>query len=311
MKKIFFLLHAVAICTIGYAEDPPAPVVIWHGMGDSCCNPLSMGRIKKMIEAEVDGVYVKSLMFGGNVFTDTEYGFFSDVNNLVKSACDQIAADPYLQDGYNAIGFSQGAQFLRAVAQRCPEPPMLNFVSVGGQHQGIFGVPYCSSDVMLCMMMSKLLDYGAYTTFVQKRSVQAQYWHDPYNEELYVNKSLFLADINNEKNYFKGIYKDDIKKKMYRKNLLKLKNMLLIKFTKDKMIIPKESSWFQYFAPGTKDIQPLNETKLYKDDMIGLKKLVESGKVKFLEIEGDHLQITNEEFKEHVIEPYLRNKLEF
>ncbi|KAK6048120.1 hypothetical protein COOONC_14375 [Cooperia oncophora] len=43
------------------------PVVIWHGMGDSCCNPMSMGRIKRLIEENVDGVYVKSLMFGQNM----------------------------------------------------------------------------------------------------------------------------------------------------------------------------------------------------------------------------------------------------
>ncbi len=29
----------------------------------------------------------------------------------------------------------QGGQFLRAVAQRCPDPPMRNLVSIGGQHQ--------------------------------------------------------------------------------------------------------------------------------------------------------------------------------
>jgi hypothetical protein len=28
----------------------PVPVVIWHGMGDSCCNAGSMGRIKDVIE---------------------------------------------------------------------------------------------------------------------------------------------------------------------------------------------------------------------------------------------------------------------
>ena len=35
------------------AQDPPVPVVIWHGMGDSCCNPLSMGRIKEVIEGVI------------------------------------------------------------------------------------------------------------------------------------------------------------------------------------------------------------------------------------------------------------------
>jgi len=35
-----------------------------------------------------------------------------NANLQVKDACEQIAADPILANGYNAIGFSQGAQFL-------------------------------------------------------------------------------------------------------------------------------------------------------------------------------------------------------
>lgn len=29
--------------------------------------------------------------------------------------------------------------------------------------------------------------------------VQAQYWHDPLNDDLYKKRSLFLADINQER----------------------------------------------------------------------------------------------------------------
>jgi len=39
---------------------------------------------------------------------------------------------------------------------------------------------------------------GAYTSFVQKHLVQAQYWHDPLNEAEYKNVSMFLAEINQE-----------------------------------------------------------------------------------------------------------------
>ena len=35
--------------------------------GDSCCNPLSMGSIKRLLEREVRGVYVRSLEIGSNV----------------------------------------------------------------------------------------------------------------------------------------------------------------------------------------------------------------------------------------------------
>jgi palmitoyl-protein thioesterase len=46
-----------------------------------------------------------------------------------------IANDPQLQNGYNAVGFSQGGQFLRAVAQRCPSPRMRSLITIGAQHQ--------------------------------------------------------------------------------------------------------------------------------------------------------------------------------
>lgn len=46
------------------------------------------------------------------VLQDTENGFFSDVNEQVSTVCAQLAQDPELKGGYNAMGFSQGAQFL-------------------------------------------------------------------------------------------------------------------------------------------------------------------------------------------------------
>ena len=33
----------------GNGQDGLVPVVMWHGMGDSCCLPFSMGRIKRVI----------------------------------------------------------------------------------------------------------------------------------------------------------------------------------------------------------------------------------------------------------------------
>jgi hypothetical protein len=41
------------------AAASPLSVVLWHGMGDSCCLPMSMGWVKKTIEQRVPGVYVR------------------------------------------------------------------------------------------------------------------------------------------------------------------------------------------------------------------------------------------------------------
>ena len=61
------------------------------------------------------------------------------------------------KDGYHAVGFSQGGQFLRAVAQRCPDPPMKNLVTMGGQHQGVYGIPNCPGEEHLsCDVIRKV-----------------------------------------------------------------------------------------------------------------------------------------------------------
>lgn len=52
-------------------------------LGDSCCNPLSMGAIKKMVEKKIPGIYVLSLEIGKTLmevrpFTALFLGRFAD-----------------------------------------------------------------------------------------------------------------------------------------------------------------------------------------------------------------------------------------
>ena len=63
------------------------------------------------------------------------------------------------------------------------------------------GLPKClGENHLICDYVRRLLNYGAYTSWIQHMLVQAQYWHDPLDEDTYREKSVFLADINNEKN---------------------------------------------------------------------------------------------------------------
>ena len=66
-----------------------------------------MGHIKRLIEKELDGVYVYSVMVGDNIIEDEIHGFLGNVNDQIGQVAATIAADPNLSRGFNAVGFSQ------------------------------------------------------------------------------------------------------------------------------------------------------------------------------------------------------------
>ncbi|KAK7812410.1 hypothetical protein U0070_001508 [Myodes glareolus] len=298
LLTVSLLPWCCAAWSLGYLNPPsPPPLVIWHGMGDSCCNPISMGAIKKMVEKELPGIYVLSLEIGKNMMEDVENSFFLNVNSQVKIVCQILEKDPKLQQGYNAMGFSQGGQFLRAVAQRCPSPPMINLISVGGQHQGVFGLPRCPGESSyICDFIRKTINAGAYSKVVQERLVQAQYWHDPIKEDVYRNHSIFLADINQERSVNES----------YKKNLMALKKFVMVKFLNDSIVDPVDSEWFGFYRSGqAKETIPVQESTIYKEDRLGLKQMDKAGKLVFLAKEGDHLQLSKEWFHAHIT-PFLK-----
>ncbi len=50
------LLLFLALCLFQGArggEETPLPVVLWHGMGDSCCNNHSIGAIATLIRQQL------------------------------------------------------------------------------------------------------------------------------------------------------------------------------------------------------------------------------------------------------------------
>lgn len=86
------------------------PSIIFSG--DSCCFPFSLGAFEEKLNTSLSGTYMVSIRIGDNVVEDVENGYFMHPDKQITLACDTIAADPKLSNGFNAIGFSQGAQFL-------------------------------------------------------------------------------------------------------------------------------------------------------------------------------------------------------
>eukprot|EP00210_Caulerpa_lentillifera_P003150 g3010.t1 len=282
------------------ARHKALPIVLWHGMGDTCCGKRSVGRIKTFIE-ENYGIFVYSIGFGIEA-QDFAAGYLGSVNDQVTTVCKKLKSIKQLYHGYNAIGFSQGGQFLRAVAQRCnhEEPKMRTLVTLGAQHQGVMGYPGC--DVMkdmsiLCRIVQRAIRIGVYRSPFESTIIQAQYYKDPFQYAEYLKHSKFLKDINCD-----GHVKNDL----YKQNLISLKKLVMVRFQDDEMVIPRDSAWFSFYN-GT-DLIPLKEQDTYKEDWIGLKTMDEKGKLIFITCPTEHMAFSMDWFVNNIMNKYLLPK---
>ena len=97
--------------------------------------------------------------------------------------------------------------------------------------------------------MRELLSAGAYTPWIQDLIAAAQvsphcattvrstifdlqYWHDPLNQTSYAHGSHYLALVNNEQ---------EEKEPLYRQRMVQLHNFVMLKWTEDEIVIPRES----------------------------------------------------------------------
>lgn len=78
---------------------------------------------------------------------------------------------------------------------------------------------------------------------------------------------------------------------------------MLVMFTEDTVIYPRETAWFGYFD-SKMELLKMEDTDLYKDDYIGLKELNVGKKIEFVSIKGNHLQFTKKDIENTFI-PFL------
>ncbi|KAG2494900.1 hypothetical protein HYH03_006835 [Edaphochlamys debaryana] len=273
-------------------------------MGDTCCAPYSIGAVAKLIESKL-GVFVHSVATGDGEWADQFSGFYGDVNDQVARVCAQLRNISQLAGGYNAVGFSQGGQFLRAVVQRCQHigPPCRTLVTMGAQHQGVMNVPGCrtlplNSSHGMCHLMQSMLGAGAYLPYVRDHVVQAQYFKDPLRLSEYAAYNPFLPDVNNERPGGAPA-----RNPQYAANLANLRRLVLVRFSEDETVVPRDSAWFSFFDGAS--LVPLRELPLYKEDWLGLARLDRTKRLVFAEAPGVHMQFSLQWFADNVITPYL------
>jgi palmitoyl-protein thioesterase len=262
-------------------NDTPLPLIIWHGLGDNY-QADGLTALAQFAETINPGTLVYLIHLDDDASADRTATFLGNLTLQVEKVCADLAAHPILSTApaVDALGFSQGGQFLRAYVERCNYPPVRSLVTMGSQHNGISEFQTCGDSDWLCKGWQGLLRSNTWSSFVQSRLVPAQYFRNLNEYDRYLESSNFLADINNER---------DVKNDNYKQNLEKLEKFVMYTFDDDEMVVPKESGWFSE-VNGTQ-VTALRERDIYKQDWLGLKTLDKKGALEFKTTPGPHMNL--------------------
>ncbi|KAM7261997.1 hypothetical protein ACFE04_021074 [Oxalis oulophora] len=172
-----------------------------------------------------------------------------------------------------------------------------NFISLGGPQAGVAFVPLCGSS-NLCHIVDNLIKADIYSDYIQAHLAPSGYLKIPDDISNYLHSCKYLPRLNNEH--------PDERNSTYKERFTSLDNLVLIMFENDTVIVPKESSWFGFYPDGAfSQVVPPQQTKLYLEDWFGLRTLDEAGKVKFISVQGGHIEISKEDTEKYVA-PYLK-----
>jgi palmitoyl-protein thioesterase len=268
------------------------PLVVAHGMGDSCFNP-GMKSITKASGNHL-GVYSTCIPTGGNWITDTIGGFLKNMDASVDFFAKRVKADPQLAHGFDAFGLSQGNNVIRGYITKYNDPPVRNFMSICGINAGVGAFPVCSPQIPVvggvCKALTEVLGALAYNPLSQGILFQADYFRDPsrVNASSYLKNSQ-LAQWNNE----------GTANLTYNANWAKTEKFVWVMGTEDTVVWPREGERWGAMStvPGEefKTVDAMKDTRWYKEDTFGLRTADEAGKNHFESFKGQHIRMTEEE----------------
>lgn len=311
------------------------PVVLAHGMGDSCFNS-GMQHITRTIAQWLGvaggdnndkddkddngvGVYTVCIPTGPTQAEDTKNGYFLNMDGSVDVFARAVQRDPQLRHGFHALGFSQGNNIIRGYIAKYNAPAVHTFLSVNGVNAGVGAVPHCrptnsnnnkaedhphpwsvSSLPLLfpsvCDLLMEQASRSAYTAFAQEHSFQANYWRDPRPSAAdRYHQYSQLAVWNNE---VPGSINETL-----RSNWAKTQSFVWVRAMHDTMVWPSEGEQWgapDANAPFSNRVLPMNETDWYQRDLFGLRTADQAGKNHWESFAGDHLQFTIADLKRWV-----------
>lgn len=263
----------------------PDAVVIWHGLGDNY-NSLGMQHIESILGQILPNAYIHSVYIDEDSATDERRSLFGDANVELDIACQQLSQIPELSNGFGAIGFSQGGLFMRALVERCPNVTVSKLITFGLPHMGVSELPLCENPRdWVCKRRNEFLKRNVWDKPVQQSVVPAQYFRDPFQYQKYIDRSNFLAVLNNERTTEDS--------DLHRERFSSLEKLVLVQFSQDTTLVPRESATFQEIDPRTGTVVPMDQTRLYREDLIGLRELHQGNRIDFYTVDEKHMQFSD------------------
>ena len=266
------------------------PVVLAHGMGDSCFN-AGFKSVTAHVASKLS-TYATCIPTGDNAIEDTINGFLMNMDKSVDEFAKRVKADPKLASGFNAIGLSQGNTLIRGYIQKYNDPPVHTFLSVCGTNGGVAAFPQCSPKTPIigsvCEALTSVLGDLAYNKLVQSILFQANYFRDPEKLGTAAYKQYSqLAQWNGEGTESNAT--------AARAHWSKTSKFVWVRGLKDTVVYPNiAEQWGALTAdyPRNLTTMPMRSTPWYESDAFGLRTADLAGKHAFEEFDGEHIRFT-------------------
>jgi palmitoyl-protein thioesterase len=267
------------------------PIAVFHGIADGCDwknTSMLVNDLKRDLGVHVECIEV------GNGFWDS---MMKPIDQQVELACESIKSNPNFQDKFSILGISQGTLIGRYIIEKCDiKGQVMRYMSFDGPQMGVGFVPKINCGTF-CDWVLNLTVPMAYK--FKDTIAPMEYLKYKYDRSYYDEHDVFLKKLNNDyENY------EDRDQEIYRR-FTSLEKVKLIKSREDSVIVPRESSWFEFFDKDGKTIIPLVESDFYIQDYIGLRKLIEEGKVTFTEFAEEHVLYHIKEYQEEIVPFFL------
>ena len=209
------------------------PIALFHGITDVCTSSL-MKDIKRLLEK-----YLKTKVHCVEIGNGRMDSIFMNLEKQSQIACANIKKIKDFEGRFNLFGVSQGTLIGRYIIEKCNmKGKVQNYVSFMGPQMGVSAIPNLKCG-LVCKGLNVLVSTINYANpQLTDRLGPASYWKYRFHYAQYMRHNTYLKDLKNE---------GPKKNANYKKRIISLNKMLLVKGSLVNVIIPKKSSWFEFY----------------------------------------------------------------